>query len=138
MPTDQSPKTILVAGATGRLGMIVDVLLARGHAVRAMIRAPDGHAAARLRETGARIVYGDFDDRRSIEVAARGVDALFATGTAHRAGPQGELRHGRNVADAAAAAGVQHLVYCSRRSWKARRRLLYRQPRIRLAGYCER
>lgn len=32
---------------------------------------------------------------------------------AHKAGPEGEARHGRNVADAAAAAGVTHLVYSS-------------------------
>jgi uncharacterized protein YbjT (DUF2867 family) len=38
---------------------------------------------------------------------------MFATGTAHRAGPEGELRHGRNLADSAAAAGVPHLVYGS-------------------------
>jgi uncharacterized protein YbjT (DUF2867 family) len=38
---------------------------------------------------------------------------MFATGTAHRAGPEGELRHGRNVAHAAALAAVPHLVYSS-------------------------
>jgi uncharacterized protein YbjT (DUF2867 family) len=41
------------------------------------------------------------------------VDAVFATGTAHRAGPDGELRHGRNLAGAVAAAGVPHVVYVS-------------------------
>jgi uncharacterized protein YbjT (DUF2867 family) len=102
-----------VAGATGRFGGLVDVLLARGHDVRAITRQPDGLTAVRLRSEGARIVYGDFDDRASIETAARGVDVVFATGTAHRAGADGELRHGRNVADAAVAAGVAHLVYSS-------------------------
>src|SRR5205823_6433419 len=45
--------------------------------------------------------------------AAAGADALFATGTAHRSGPDGELRHGLAVADAAAAAAVSHLVFVS-------------------------
>src|SRR5205807_7512137 len=36
-----------------------------------------------------------------------------ATGTAHKAGPEGEERHGRNLATAAATAGVGHLVYSS-------------------------
>ena len=113
MPTTFEPKTVLVAGATGRFGILVDVLLGRGHAVRAMTRDMDSPAAQRLRSLGADLVYGDFDEPASIEAAAAGADALFATGTAHRAGPQGEERHGRNVADAAVAAGVPHLVYSS-------------------------
>lgn len=106
-------KRVLVAGATGRLGAIVDVLLDRGHSVRAMTRNPSSPAAAGLRAAGADVVYGDFDDPDSIARAAAGTEAMFATGTAHRAGPDGELRHGRNFARAAAAAGVPHLVYSS-------------------------
>jgi uncharacterized protein YbjT (DUF2867 family) len=105
--------TVLVTGATGRLGLLVDLLIARGHTVRAMTRAPNGRDAARLRRVGAHVVYGDFEDRDSIAAAARGADAIFATGTAHRAGPEGELRHGRNVAEAAARADVRLLVYGS-------------------------
>jgi uncharacterized protein YbjT (DUF2867 family) len=78
-----------------------------------MTRDPTSRAAARLRAAGAEVVYGDFDDLDSIARAAAGADAMFATGTAHRAGPEGELRHGRTVAHAAAAAGVRHLVYSS-------------------------
>jgi uncharacterized protein YbjT (DUF2867 family) len=107
------PKTVLVAGATGRLGVVVDALVARGHSVRAMTRDPTSPAASRLREIGGDLVYADFEDRASIEDAARGVDALFATGTAHRSGPEGELRHGRNLAEAAAAVGVPHLIFVS-------------------------
>jgi uncharacterized protein YbjT (DUF2867 family) len=113
MPTDRMLKRVLVAGATGRLGAVVDVLLARGHAVRAMTRDPRSPAAERLRDAGAEVVVADFEDPVSLAAAARGVDAAFATGTVHRAGPEGELRHGRNLADALAAAGVRHLVYCS-------------------------
>jgi uncharacterized protein YbjT (DUF2867 family) len=113
MPTESAPKQVLVAGATGRFGELVEVLLARGHAVRAMTRYPASAAAARLREAGAEIVAGDFEDSASIATAAAGMDALFGTGTAHKAGPEGELRHGRNLAAAAAAAGVAHVVYCS-------------------------
>jgi len=113
MPTDHARKRVLVAGATGRLGGLVDVLLARGHMVHAMTRDPASSAAARLRDAGARIVVGDLDDPASLATAASGIDTVFATGTAHRARPDGELRHGRNIAAAAAAAGVSHLVYCS-------------------------
>lgn len=113
MPIDARSKSVLVAGASGRLGVVVDVLLARGHSVRAMTRTVESPAAERLRRIGAEIVLGDFDNPETIEIAASGVDAVFATGTAHRSGPAGELRHGRNLADAAAAAGVPHLVYSS-------------------------
>jgi uncharacterized protein YbjT (DUF2867 family) len=113
MPADDVRKHVLVAGATGRLGGLVDVLLARGHQVRALTRHPDSAAAARLRKAGASVVVGDFDDPASLATAASGMDAVFATGTAHRAGLEGELRHGRNLVAAVAEAGVSHLVYCS-------------------------
>jgi uncharacterized protein YbjT (DUF2867 family) len=113
MPTESARKHVLVAGATGRFGELVDVLLARGHTVRAMTRDGGSSAAARLRRAGAEIVIGDFEDPATIERAAAGVDAVFAAGTAHRAGPEGELRHGRNLAVAAAAARVPQVVFCS-------------------------
>lgn len=106
-------KHVLVAGATGRLGALVDVLLARGHRVRAVTRDVGSESAARLRRLGAELVPGDFEDPETVATAARGVDAAFATGTAHKAGPEGEHRHGRNIADAVAAARVPHLVYSS-------------------------
>jgi uncharacterized protein YbjT (DUF2867 family) len=106
-------RTIVVAGATGRLGAIVHPLLARGHVVRALTRTPDSQAGVALREGGADVIPADFDEPASIAAAANGADALFATGTAHRVGPQGELRHGLNVADGAAMAGIGHLVFVS-------------------------
>jgi uncharacterized protein YbjT (DUF2867 family) len=108
-----SQKRVLVGGATGRLGAVVPVLLDRGHSVRALTRETGSPAADKLRDLGAEVVYGDFDQPESIEIAGRGVDAAFFTGTAHRAGPEGEARRGRNFADAAAAAGVPHVVYSS-------------------------
>jgi uncharacterized protein YbjT (DUF2867 family) len=102
---NSAPKTVVVAGATGRLGAVVDALLAGGHSVRAMTRQPRSPAAEALRARGAEIVYGDFDDPETIAAAAAGAEALFATGTAHRAGPDGELRHGVNVAAAAGGGG---------------------------------
>src|SRR5215469_346787 len=113
MLTDHERRHVLVAGATGRMGVLVAALLARGHAVRAMTRDPASIGAVRLRTAGAEVVFGDSDDPASIAIAAAGMDAMFATGTAHRAGPDGELRHGRNVVAGAATAGVSHVVYAS-------------------------
>jgi uncharacterized protein YbjT (DUF2867 family) len=105
-------KRVLVAGATGRFGGIAGLLLARGHAVRAVTRDPARPAAARLAALGAELVRADYEDPASLADAARGMDAVFASGTAHKAGPSGEERHGKNLADALAA-GTPHLVFVS-------------------------
>jgi uncharacterized protein YbjT (DUF2867 family) len=105
--------SVLVAGGTGRFAAVASLLLERGHRVRVTSRDPASAVATRLAGLGAEVVTGDFDDPAGLEAAARGVDAVFAAGTAHRAGPAGEARHGINIATAAAAAGVGHLVYVS-------------------------
>jgi uncharacterized protein YbjT (DUF2867 family) len=104
---------VVVGGATGRFGGIAPLLLERGHAVRALTRDPGSPPAARLRELGAEVVAADYDDVDSVAAATSGADALFASGTAHKAGPDGELRHGTAIAAGARAAGVAHLVYVS-------------------------
>jgi uncharacterized protein YbjT (DUF2867 family) len=106
-------KTVLVAGATGRFGEIAEKLIDRGHRVRAGTRNPSSPAAQRLAGLGAEPVVADFDDPGSLAAAARGVDAVFAGGTAHHVGPQGEANHGRNLAAAVAVADVPHLVFVS-------------------------
>jgi uncharacterized protein YbjT (DUF2867 family) len=106
-------RRILVCGATGRFGGITDLLLARGHTVRAATRNPGASAAMRLASAGAAIVRADFDDPASLAAAARGTDAVFASGTAHRVGPAGEERHGKNLADALAGPAAPHLAFIS-------------------------
>jgi uncharacterized protein YbjT (DUF2867 family) len=98
---------VLVAGASGRIGRpVAELLVERDHHARAGVR---GDTAP----LGTEIVRADFDDPASLEAAARGVDAVVATGTAHRAGPDGERRHGIALADALARAGGPPLVYVS-------------------------
>jgi len=104
---------VLVTGATGRFGGIADLLLERGHAVRVATRDPSRPAALRLAARGAEITRADYDDADSLAAAARGADAVFGSGTAHQAGPAGEARHGRNLADALARAGAPYLVFVS-------------------------
>ena len=111
--TGAAAKRVLVAGATGRFGQIADLLLARGHTVRAATRDPAHPQAARLAAAGADVVRADFEDVGSVAAAARGMDTVFASGSAHRAGPAGEERHGRNLADALSAAGAPHVVFVS-------------------------
>jgi uncharacterized protein YbjT (DUF2867 family) len=104
---------VSVMGATGRFGSVVSELLDRGHRVRAVTRDPTSVASHGLRELGAEVVAGDFADVASLQRAVRGADAVFAGGTAHKAGPQGEAQHGINLAETVAATGTPHLVYVS-------------------------
>ena len=106
-------RRVLVAGVTGRFGAIADLLLARGHAVRAATRDPAHLAAAALAARGAEIVRADFEDVGSLVAAGRGMTTVFASGTAHKAGPAGEERHGKNLADALSAGSPPHLVFVS-------------------------
>jgi uncharacterized protein YbjT (DUF2867 family) len=110
---DHITKRVLVIGATGRFGAISERLLERGHRVRAGARDLDAPGSIRLRELGARPVRADFDEPATLEVAAAGVDVVFASGTAHRAGPEGEARHGRNLVDALRTAEAPRLVFVS-------------------------
>jgi uncharacterized protein YbjT (DUF2867 family) len=104
---------ILAAGATGRLRPVVEALLAHGHELRVTARDPEATSADDLARRGAEIVRANLDDQRSLVQAARGVATVFAAGSPHGAGPAGETRHGINIAEAAVAAGVRHLVFSS-------------------------
>jgi uncharacterized protein YbjT (DUF2867 family) len=106
--------TVFVAGATGRIGgPVARLLLARGHDVLAGTRDPRSRAAGALAGHGARMVHADFDDVPSLTAAARESAAVVSAGTAHRAGPDGERRHGVNLAEAVAHASAPLLVYIS-------------------------
>jgi uncharacterized protein YbjT (DUF2867 family) len=104
---------ILAAGTSGRLRPVVEELLARGHDVHVTARDPSAPHARALADRGARIVQADLDDPAALRAAARGADVVVAAGSPHRAGPAGEIRHGLNLAEAAADADAGHLVFSS-------------------------
>jgi len=107
---DKAGKIILVTGATGRQGgATARRLLANGWQVRALVRDPNKSVAQALRQAGAEIAVGDNDDRASLEAAMQNVYGVFSM----QAYLGDEVAHGKNVADAAHAAGVQHFVYSS-------------------------
>jgi uncharacterized protein YbjT (DUF2867 family) len=106
--------TVLVTGATGlQGGAVARLLLDRGHRVRALTRRPASQAAATLHVLGADVYEGDFDDATSVRSAARGTDALFLMSTPFEEGVEAEVRQARCAARAAAAAGVERIVYSS-------------------------
>ena len=109
-------KIIAVTGATGQQGgAVARKLLADGWKVRALTRDVDKPAAQELASLGAEIFEGDMDDRAELDAAFKGAYGVFSVQNfwLPNVGFEGEIKQGKNVADAAKAAGVQHLVYSS-------------------------
>jgi uncharacterized protein YbjT (DUF2867 family) len=107
-------RVILVSGATGQQGGAVSrSLLERGFAVRALTRDPEKAGARELADLGAEVVGGDLEDRASIERVLDGVHGVFSVQQFWEVGVEGEIRQGVQLADAAKAAGVEHIIYSS-------------------------
>lgn len=105
-----------VFGATGQQGgAVVDALLARGAAVRAIVRNTDSKASAALAARGVTLAVADQDDPTSMGAALRDIAGLFLMTTYDDAsgGTEGEVRRGRATAEAATDAGAPHVVYSS-------------------------
>jgi NAD(P)H dehydrogenase (quinone) len=70
-------KTILVTAAAGDTRRpTAKLLLEKGVRVKALVRKDDGRAA-RLREAGAEVVFGDMLSLRDIRLAMAGVDRAY-------------------------------------------------------------
>ena len=81
MTTKHTPDTpILVTGAAGAVGGIgrdlTQMLLAKGHKVRALVRREDERAEA-LRRLGAEVVQGDLTDLASMHRAIEGCARIY-------------------------------------------------------------
>ena len=108
---------ILIVGATGLLGRATALnLLTKGHAVRALVR--DRARADDLRRAGAEVVIGDLTDPRSLELACKGAERVFAAAHSmlgrgdHSSAQVDHVGHSALVA-AARDAKVEHFVYTS-------------------------
>ena len=73
------PMRALVTGAAGHLGTsLTELLVARGHQVRAALRGSDDpKKTGPLRKLGVEVVEADVLDAAAVERAAQGMDALF-------------------------------------------------------------
>jgi uncharacterized protein YbjT (DUF2867 family) len=107
---DARGKTIVVTGATGNQGgATARHLLADGWHIRALVRDDTAPAATALAAAGAELVRGDLDNPASLKTAVRDAYGVYSVQSAN----PNELVQGTNVADAARAADVHHLVYSS-------------------------
>ena len=109
-------KIIAVTGATGQQrGAVARKLLADGWQVRALTRDAGKPAAQELAALGAQILPGDMDNRDELVAAFQGTYGVFSVQNywLPTVGFDGEIRQGKNVADATKAAGVKLLVFSS-------------------------
>jgi uncharacterized protein YbjT (DUF2867 family) len=108
-------KTVLVTGATGNQGgAVARELLACGrYRVLALTRTPQSERAAKLRELGAEVIQGDYDDEASLRRDFTDVWGVFSMQNTWEAGVEKEEVQGKRLAKAAREAGVQHFVYTS-------------------------
>lgn len=106
---------VAVLGATGRQGgAVTRHLLSDGWRVRGLTRRPDSKRARALAESGANVVRAEMADVATLRTAFRDAYGVFSVQNPMTGGGvETEIQHGRNVADAAMAMGVQHLVYGS-------------------------
>jgi uncharacterized protein YbjT (DUF2867 family) len=105
---------VAVTGATGRQGSAVArALLADGWRVRGLTRDPTSERSRALSVLGAETVLADMEDPAALDRAFAGVHGVYSVQNYQISGLAGEVRQGRNVAEAAKRADVQHLVYGS-------------------------
>jgi len=111
-----SKKIIAVVGATGAQGGgLVRAILgdpAGGFAVRAITRKLDSDKAKALAQQGAEVVAADLDDPASVKRAFEGAYGAFCvTNFWEHFSPEKEQAQARNMAEAARAAKLQHVIW---------------------------
>jgi uncharacterized protein YbjT (DUF2867 family) len=113
--------TILVTGATGNVASaLIPTLLAKGEAVRAMVR--DESKAQGLRDQGAGVVIADMDRPETLDAAVAGADKIyFLIGN----GPNGATQGLNLVAAIQRSGGNPHVV----------RHGMFGDPRSRIAEH---
>jgi uncharacterized protein YbjT (DUF2867 family) len=109
-------KVIAVIGSTGSQGgglcraILADA--AGGFSCRAITRDPSKDKAKTLAAAGAEVVQADIDDIESLKKAFAGAYAVYGvTNFWEHFNAAKEKTQAKNIADAAKAAGVQHVVW---------------------------
>ena len=96
--------SFMVTGATGyQGGSLARVLLAQGCKVHALVRNPSSEKAGKLKDIGATIFEGSFDDVDVIRAAMSGVTGVFLNPFPTPRDPDLQVRQAKNIIDAAVA-----------------------------------
>lgn len=108
-------KTILVVGASGQQGgSVAKYLLEDGtFKVRCLLRNIESDAAKKFFNDGAELVKGNLNSVESLVKAMQGCYGVFGVTNFWdpSIGFDGEIKHGKNMADACQQAGVQCFVF---------------------------
>ncbi|MGH8310396.1 MAG: NAD-dependent epimerase/dehydratase family protein [Steroidobacteraceae bacterium] len=110
---------VLVTGATGFTGgHLARSLVARGYAVRALVR--DERRAETLRQHGVELAIGDLRERASLESAMRNVEVVYNIAALYREAGLAAAEYravnagsARTIVEISQAAGVRRVVHCS-------------------------
>jgi uncharacterized protein YbjT (DUF2867 family) len=107
-------RVVVVTGVTGRQGGAeARHRLAEGWRVRGVTRSPASRAAQEVAGLGVELARADMADRNGMMAVCQGAHGVYSVQNPMTSGEQGELAQGFTVVDAAADAGVAHLVYGS-------------------------
>ena len=111
---EKEGKIILVAGATGKQGgAVIRHLQEKGWRIRALTRNSSSKAAQALASKGIDVLQGNMNNLQSLEKAMDNAYGVFSVQDFWIVGVKEEIQQGKNMADAAKKAGVQHFVYSS-------------------------
>jgi uncharacterized protein YbjT (DUF2867 family) len=111
---DAAGRTIAITGVTGTQGgAAARQLIATGWRVRGLTRNASGEGARRAAAAGVELVEGDMGDPMALDRLMRDAYGAYAVTDFFRNGLEREVQQGRAVADAAARAGVKHVVFPS-------------------------
>jgi NAD(P)H dehydrogenase (quinone) len=104
---------LLVTGASGQLGRrVIELLLEAGEAhIIATTRNPE--KLSELSAKGVDVRYASFDEPDSLAQAFQGADRLLLISTDVLGVPGKRLQQHQNAVQAAASAGVKHVIYTS-------------------------
>ncbi|HEY1303780.1 MAG TPA: NmrA/HSCARG family protein [Vicinamibacterales bacterium] len=109
-------KIIAIVGSTGAQGGgLARAILADpngGFAVRAITRDPSKDKAKALKAAGAEVVSADLDSAESLQKAFAGAHGVYGiTNFWEHFSAEKEKAQAKNIADAAKAAGVKHVIW---------------------------
>ncbi len=107
-------KTVLITGASGRQGgAAIRHMMPKGWKLRALVYKADDATVQRFNSQGIEVVRGNLEDPASLEGAVRGAYGVYSVQDFWSVGAKREVQQGKNMAEAARKAGVQHFVYSS-------------------------
>ncbi|MDG0800213.1 NmrA family NAD(P)-binding protein [Pectobacterium polaris] len=109
--SDNHSCIVLVTGATGMQGGgVVKNLLSGGDRVRALTTDASSEKARALRDMGAELVEGSFEDQPSLERALQGAAAVFSLQLTDPSGQHREVSQAKSLIEAAKSSGVRHFI----------------------------